>query len=91
MVGVVALGRSGSVSDNNPGRRDVYIFQCMADDSKSVLYRSKQGIDMGIGDFREVISTGAEVVKELRKGESYEMSLKTDKSTEPMRIRFTHE
>ena|SRR3972149_9572994 len=80
----------GSVSDNKPdGGRDVYMFKCEGDDSKSTRYRSKFGVDTEWGRFREIDTTGFEVVKELKKGESFELSLKTDVSAIPRRVRFT--
>lgn len=82
----------GSVSNNKPdGSREVYLFDCAFDDSKSTIYRSPAGIDWEVGPTRAVASTGRlEIVKELKPGESYELLVKTDKSPEPRRLRFTH-
>lgn len=84
----------GSVSDNKvDGSRDVYLFKCEADNSKSIIYRSKFGIDREIGNnLREVLTDPSqlEIIKELKKGETHEMKVKTDKSPEPKLIRFTH-
>lgn len=82
-----------SVTDNKPdGKRELYIFQCSADDSHSTIYRSKKGADAEIGpDYRAVNTTGLEVMKERKKGDKpYEMNIKTDKGSETRRIRFTH-
>lgn len=90
-VGCMLPGeRPGSVSDNQPRGRDVYIFECALDDSRSMLYRSRFGIDMDDSSTRRIDAAGREVVKELVKGESYETTIKTDKSPEPRRIRFRH-
>lgn len=80
----------GSMSDNKDGRREVYIFQCAADDSGSTIYRSKLGADAEFGPNRELLTTGLEVVKELKKGDQYEKDFNTDISPELRRIRFTH-
>lgn len=83
--------QSGSLSNNKPdGSRDVYIFECLPDDSGSVIYRSRAGMDIDDGSARTVFTAGADVVRELRRGDaSYEMSIRTDRSR-PGRIRFTH-
>jgi hypothetical protein len=92
-VGELRAGdQPGSVSDNKPdGSRDVYMFECSPDDSKSTIYRSKAGIDTEIGPMRTLTTVGAEVIKELKRGgDPYEMRIKTDKSPEARLIRFTH-
>lgn len=84
----------GSISDNKPdGKRDLYQFECEKDDSKSTIYRSGLGVDMEVGTrFREAIidPSKLEIVKELKKGESFEMDVKSDKSPTSRKIRFTH-
>lgn len=82
----------GSMSNNKPdGSRDIYIFECLPDDSKSVIYRSRAGLDTEIGPVRALTTTGADIIKEIKRGdEPYEMKIKTDKSPEPRQIRFTH-
>ena len=84
--------RQGSISDIMPdGRRDVYIFECKADDSLSTIYRSLLGIDVADERIREIYSAGQEFVKTLGKGDKpYEMTVKTERSPEPRKIRFTH-
>ena len=85
--------RPGSMSDNKEnGKRDVYIFECSKDDSYSVIYHSKFGLDRLLKeDLRECLALGKlEVVRVLRKEESYEIMVKTDISREKRRIRFTH-
>ena len=80
----------GSVSDNRPGKREVYIFECKQDNSKSVIYCSRSGIDAETGDARIINTSGVDVIKELKNGETYEMKIRTDKSLEGRLIRFTH-
>jgi len=82
----------GSISDNKPdGKRDIFMFKCERDDSKSIIYRSGIGIDEEVGRFRVITDfSKLEVVKELKKGESFEMDIKTDKRPASRKIRFTH-
>ena len=85
----------GSVSDNKPdGKRDVYLFECEKDDSKSIIYRSGFGADIELegGKLRkvEMDPSRLEVVKEIKPGESHEMTIKTDRSPVPVLLRFTH-
>lgn len=82
----------GSISDNIQQGRQVYLFSCKKDDSGSIIYRSKLGVDVDLSNTARLVSnlTGFETVKELSKGESFEMSVKTDRSPEPRHIRFTH-
>ncbi len=80
----------GSMSDNQPdGTRDVIMFKCEPDDSKSTISKANFGADTEWGRFRAITDTGFEVVKELTKGESFEMAVKTDASPTPRRVRFT--
>lgn len=82
----------GSISDNkSDGSRDVYIFECLQDDSKSVIYRSKAGVDTEIDSLRAITTAGVDIVAEIRRGDKpYKMEIKTDKRSEPRQIRFTH-
>ena len=92
-VGDIKPGNpSGSISNNNPnGSRDVYVFECLPDNSGSVIYRSKGGCDAETGRARVLSTIGTEVVRELKRGDlPYEMEVKTDRSAETRRIRFTH-
>ena len=95
-VGEVKPGDSpGSISDNKPdGTRDVYMFGCAPDNSKSIIYRSGLGLDTEVerGRLRVVMPDPSrfETVKELNPGESYKMTVKTDVSQAPGQIRFTH-
>jgi hypothetical protein len=92
-IGTVKPGDPpGSISDNQEdGSRDIYLFECARDGSKSTLYRSKGGIDGVVGPNRVVnMADGAEIVKELMAGEPYEMEVKPDRCPEPKKVRFTH-
>jgi hypothetical protein len=83
--------KPASLSNIKPdGSREIYLFTCEPDDSKSVISRSSFGVDRRIGPVREVISGNLETVRELKKGESFEMMIKTEKSRKPRRTRFTH-
>lgn len=71
------------------GTREVYLFQCLPDDSKSVIYRSVSGLDTEAGSVRILSTADAEIVKELKKiDEPYEMEVQTDKIK--LKNRFTH-
>ena len=82
----------GSISDNkSDGSRDVYMFGCLPDDSKSVIYRLKAGLDKEIGPLRAITTKGVDIVTEIRRGDKpYKMEIKTDKSHQTRKIRFTH-
>ena len=85
--------RPGSISDNKQdGDRDIYMFACNHDDSKSTIYRSGVGFDIDLISSTRVVNPmgGLEVIKELQRGESFEMEVKTDNSPAPRHIRFTH-
>lgn len=83
--------RPGSISDNRPdGRRDVYVFSCAEDNSHSAIQRSAAGIDGATEQLRAISTVGAEIVKVLHAGETYEMNVKTDVGKQTLRIRFRH-
>lgn len=82
--------RPGSLSDNKPGRRDVYYFACSKDDSHSMVNCSDAGIDAEQGMTREIYSIGGSTVATLRKGDPhYEMEITTPKGSK-RKIRFSH-
>jgi hypothetical protein len=93
-VGEIKPGdRPGSVSDNKPdGRRDVYLFECAADDSKTTLYRSIGGADLDLSSSERglIPISGLETVKELQKGETYTLTIKTDRSPQLRQFRLSH-
>lgn len=92
-VGVLNPGDNpGSMSDNRPdGSRQVYLFECSADDSHSLLYRSKAGIDAEIGVVRVMATDGLEEIKCLTKGDKpYSIRVQTDGNPRPTLVRFIH-
>ena len=81
----------GSFSNNTGEGREVYVFECLQDNSASVIYRSKAGVDVEMDPGRAIVTTGLDVVKTLRVGDKpYEIQLKTDRSSGTKRILFTH-
>ena len=84
----------GSISDNKPnGKRDIYMFECITDDSKSTIYRSVLGLDLESAKGERTVffdPSKREVVKELAKGESHEITVFTDKARQASLLRFTH-
>lgn len=83
--------RSGSLSDVKPGgRREIYFLECKPDDSGSTISRSTLGVDREVGPLREVVTAGRETVRELRRGESFEMTLQPETSPAPQKMRFSH-
>jgi hypothetical protein len=55
------------LSDNKSDERYIYVFECFPDDSESVIYRSKFGVDIEIGQMRAFATLSLEVVKELKR------------------------
>lgn len=94
LVGEVKPGDPpGSISDNkSDSSRDLYLFECATDNSESAIYRSGLGVDTEVDRFRVVVPnlSRLEVVKRLKKNESFDMTVKTDRSPKPRQIRFTH-
>lgn len=84
--------RPGSLSHNREdGKREMYVFSCADDDLKSVIYKSGFGTDSESGITRTISDfSRPEIIKELKKGESFEMKIKNDKSPEAMTLRFSH-
>lgn len=82
----------GSVSQNLPdGGREVYLFAPEPDDSKSVIHKSRAGVDIVSADTRHIITEDLELIASLASGESYTLSLRSDIATARRIIRFTHE
>lgn len=77
----------GSISDISSGRREVYIFGCSGDGA--TISRSLGGLDTADPQVRAVHTVGTEVVRRIGPGESYEMTVQTDASPAPRRVRFT--
>lgn len=86
--------RPGSVSQNLPdGKRELYIFECAADDSHSTIYKSPIGMDIDAGNLRAVLSDRSrwEITKVLQKGDQpFILTIGTDISLQRRIIRFTH-
>jgi len=82
--------RLGSISDIRESHRRVYLFECLKDDEKSKIYLSRGGVDIANEKLRRVITEGFELIKELKRGESYVTQVKTDISKEERKVRFTH-
>jgi|SRR3989338_4634004 len=86
--------RMGSMANNTEsGIREVYLFGCFPDDSKSIIYRSNRGLDVEVNNLRIVSadSTELEVIKELKRGEEpYSLEIRSSESPTPLKIRFSH-
>ena len=84
--------RPGSISDiASSSIRDVYIFECKEDGSLSTVYKSLAGVDVADERIREIHSAGQRLIRVLGRGdEPYEMTITTERSSEPRKIRFTH-
>ncbi len=81
----------GSILDVSKGQRDVYVFDCAPDNSKSTIYRSRFGADWDAGKAARVAALleGIDVVKEIKQGESHELEVTTERG-HPGTYRFTH-
>jgi hypothetical protein len=92
LVGVLKPGdRPGSVSQNLPdGGREIYLFQCMPDNSSSKIQKSKGGMDIANSQMREIVTEGLQDVVILRENESYTLTLFTDISSVRGIMQFTH-
>lgn len=81
----------GSISDNlADGTRNVYTFGVNRDDATAFIERSILGLDVEYESQRALDSSGFETTALLNDGESYEMEVKTDRSPEPRKIRFSY-
>lgn len=90
-VGMLPPGKSGSLSNNKPdGAHEIIVFECADDDSHSSIKKSKAGIDAADSAHREILSVDMELIKLLRRGESYEMKIKTDNGKKAELTRFMH-
>lgn len=81
----------GSISDVSKGQRDIYLFECAPDNSKSTIYRSRLGVDWDVDEATRAVTPlkGREVIKELKKGESFELEVTTERGQSGT-FRFTH-
>lgn len=88
--GRVMPGKNGSLSDNKAdGSREVYHFECNANDESSTLSRSAGGIDIANSSTRKIISTGFELIKEIKDGDSHVLDIRRPQR-ESIQVRFTH-
>jgi hypothetical protein len=86
------LNRPGSFSNIREDEvREIVLFECSNDDSETRIFRSGLGIDWEAGDLRGIAPYPEllELVKTLKKGESYEMNITTDRGTRAV-VRFSH-
>ena len=91
-VGTVSPGDPlGSISDVSKGQRDVYLFECSPDDSKTTIYKSRLGVDWNIDEHTRAITPleKMESVQELKKGESFELEVTTERGHSGT-FHFTH-
>lgn len=92
-IGEVGPGdRPGSFSNVLPSRtRELYIFECAPDNSKTTIYKSGSGIDIELENLRAVIPdpTKFTVERELKPGDSYKKDITTTRGTQT-KIRLTH-
>lgn len=72
------------------GEREIYLVECEPDDQASVIAQSLSGVDETIGHGRLIVSDLMREVRRLTDGESYEMTVMTDKSIGRRRLRFRH-
>ena len=81
----------GSISDNTDQGREVYYFGVDMLEGKAVIKKSLGGIDVAIASGRLISNqAGLAIVAELEPGEQHQLNVKTDISSEPKQIRFTH-
>jgi len=86
--------RPGSISNHNHElrRREILIIE--ADSTCATISRPGVSIDLAVAgsELRTVATSGeSEVVARLRRGETHEMDLQTDRMTQPVKARFRFE
>lgn len=73
------LDKPGSLSNiKSREKKDIYLFRCEKDDSKSVIYKSE---NKNVADFSKL-----EIVQEVKKGESFIINIKTDGNAKKVRF-----
>jgi hypothetical protein len=92
LVGELQPGDAyASISDTTADGRDVYIFGVNAIEDKGEIKKSRFGIDIESGTERKIHDlAGLMAVAALSDGERFEMTVHTDKSPEPRKLRFTY-
>jgi hypothetical protein len=90
-VGQIKFGDpDGTISDNHKDGRDIYLFGVDPVENQGYIKRSAGGIDIAEGNTRTVDSLGFVAIAELDPNQSYELTVKTDISSMPRRIKFTY-
>lgn len=94
-ISVLSPGaQPGSISNNTPdGKREIYLFECAADDQSSTISKSEAGIDFLSQDRRKRVieSVRKNVIATLREGDApFEITVRTDISSDLRVLRFKH-
>ncbi len=79
----------GSISDNKPGKRDIYLFECARNDEQSTLFKSRRGVDVEISESRIVMSEGLEKIRTLMRNDRHDIVVTTEDGTDVL-VRFEH-
>ncbi len=82
--------RDGSLSDNQPDGRNVYIFGVDPIENLGYIKKSELGVDTEQADARVVSSLGFVTIAALAHQESFELTVLPDRSPEPRHLRFTY-
>jgi hypothetical protein len=80
----------GSVSDNHLGGRDVYVFGIDDVENQGYVKKSIIGMDEVTDTVRKLTTAGLVIVAALGMDESYELTVRTDKTPEPRTIKLTY-
>lgn len=80
----------GSISDNHAEGRDVYLFGVDPVENQGYIKKSKLGVDFEVATHRSISSAAFVTIAALNAGESHELTVKTDISPEPRRLKFTY-
>lgn len=90
-IGPIALGDpDGTISDNNEGGRDLYLFGVDPVENQGYIKKSTFGVDITEGEVRGVDSAGFVTIAALNNGESHELTVRTDTTPDPRTLRFTY-
>lgn len=88
-------GESGRITNNLPnGEKELYRFSCLPDGSKSVIEKSKRGFGIAFAGAGQPLSAGHSLewtlVRELRRGEFFDIQVITDFNPNLRTVRFEH-
>jgi Stress-induced bacterial acidophilic repeat motif len=91
--GVVFNGPDGTISDNTPERRELYIFGIDPVNNCAYIKKSVSGVDVDMPDshLRGIDSEGFVTVATLNPSEIHKLTVKPDQSSDPRTVRFTYE